>query len=795
MSIQRKTNILQDLIPAILCVSGLILTLFLFEKDEFFSNFSQPIDKNNTLQQGRNLLQALNYEPDNYTLSVNRTVNTELLTFVQKNKIYDSGTDEIPIITWQVQCISIKTEDSGENPRFIFNTKNELIYFDRALTDSLGSNTLTETEAEITAKTFIQNFTQIDTTSLSLISNSYNQSGGSNGISISYRNTSYSFTDLDERLDIIISDNEVVSFLRTVNSVLPEEESILSRANIVVFFFSIFLLTMITFIILITFFKKLKRDELEYRHSMWIGLFVGLAWAGGDIINSPANISSFSGSVFFGGIIFLFYMLAYSVGESLTREIWREKLISIDTLLNGRYSFSEIGNQIIRGTGLACVGYFIFIGMEWMVREKFGSWILIPFSEYPAVDPIWIFASVIFNKIPVIATAFIFYVLVWGTILKKYFTRRRSLVLFSIFTIVPAGAFLFQINPDFSATLIFFPIAVVWVWYWQKEDFLTILVALSLGILLFSLQEILLASNPYSQIFVYMIFGFVMLVYLGGLYLRKTGKDISQLDSYVPDYEHRLAEKARIKRELEIARDVQESFLPSTTPNVSGAEIEALCQPAQEVGGDYFDFFPYDENRVGMLIGDVSGKGVSAAFFMTMVKGIVKTLTREYESPKEILSNLNNIFYENAPRGVFISVIYALFDFKKKELIFARAGHLPILIRQKNRDEIQQLVPKGMAIGLDRGEKFDKALEERTVTFDPGDLFLFYTDGVSEASNNKGEEFGDERLNRIISKYADNRPDRLIEMIRDSVLRFSGKAGRQDDIAVIAVKIDENVSK
>ncbi|MCH7782669.1 PP2C family protein-serine/threonine phosphatase [candidate division KSB1 bacterium] len=233
-------------------------------------------------------------------------------------------------------------------------------------------------------------------------------------------------------------------------------------------------------------------------------------------------------------------------------------------------------------------------------------------------------------------------------------------------------------------------------------------------------------------------------------------------------------------------------FLPSDTPDYPYVQIEAICQPAQEIGGDYYDFFPYDDERLGLIIGDVSGKGVHAAFYMTMVKGIIKTLAKEVTSPREILCKLNRIFYENAPRKVFISVIYGVFDFKTGILTYARAGHLPLIVWCENHKKTLQKIPAGMAIGLDSGDKFDDLLEEATCILEPGDLFLFFTDGISEAGRADGEEFGEERLKNILSRFAGNSPDIILEEIKDNVLRFIGKSGRHDDITAIAVQMKDD---
>jgi sigma-B regulation protein RsbU (phosphoserine phosphatase) len=213
------------------------------------------------------------------------------------------------------------------------------------------------------------------------------------------------------------------------------------------------------------------------------------------------------------------------------------------------------------------------------------------------------------------------------------------------------------------------------------------------------------------------------------------------------------------------------------------------------LGEDYFDFFPYDDDRLGVIIGDVSGKGVHAAFYMTMVKGIIKTLAKDVSSPREILCKFNRIIYENAPKNVFISAIYSVFDFKTGILTYARAGHLPLVVWCNNNKKVLQKIPAGMAIGLDKGEKLDKLVEEATCSLEPGDLFLFFTDGISEAGRADGEEFGEERLEAILSKSAGKNPGEILEEIKEKVLKFIGKSGRYDDITAVAVQMQDDYKK
>jgi len=208
-----------------------------------------------------------------------------------------------------------------------------------------------------------------------------------------------------------------------------------------------------------------------------------------------------------------------------------------------------------------------------------------------------------------------------------------------------------------------------------------------------------------------------------------------------------------------------------------------------EVGGDYYDFIRINDRYMSVLIGDVSGKGVSAAFYMTMVKGIIKTLSKKTRDPATLLIEANEIFCENTPRNVFITIIYGIFDLKAQTLTVASAGHNPLIAWRNRTGKTEIVNPKGMALGLEPGELYRTIIEEKCIPIEEKDVFVFYTDGVSEAMNTKEEIFGEERLRLVIEQYAHLSPQLLQEKVVQAVSEFSGKAPQHDDLTMVVVKI------
>jgi sigma-B regulation protein RsbU (phosphoserine phosphatase) len=158
-------------------------------------------------------------------------------------------------------------------------------------------------------------------------------------------------------------------------------------------------------------------------------------------------------------------------------------------------------------------------------------------------------------------------------------------------------------------------------------------------------------------------------------------------------------------------------------------------------------------------------------------------------SPSQVLTQVNGLFYENVERGVFISMVYGIFDTKANSLTLARAGHNPVIMRKSKENHVQVVNPTGLALGLDEGGKFSKSIQEVKTRFQSGDLFVFYTDGFPEAMNKVLEEFGEERLCKAVEKHSDGSASEVMEGIFKEMKEFTGKAKQHDDMTIVVVKI------
>jgi serine phosphatase RsbU (regulator of sigma subunit) len=254
-------------------------------------------------------------------------------------------------------------------------------------------------------------------------------------------------------------------------------------------------------------------------------------------------------------------------------------------------------------------------------------------------------------------------------------------------------------------------------------------------------------------------------------------------------------EKERFAQELKVAHEAQMKLLPKSMPSLKELDIDAVCITAQDVGGDYYDLFLFPDNRLGIVIGDVSGKGSAAAFLMAEVKGIIKSLAHTYVSPREVLIRTNELLYDNLERKFFISLIYAVIDLNLMSLTFSRAGHCPLLFGQAQTLEARFIEPKGIGIGLTHGELFNQSLEEHQIALNYGDTFLFYTDGLVEAMNLQKAEFEESRLLQIFAHTTHLNSQSIKNTLVKEVYAFMNGASTHDDLTMVVVKVTETFKK
>ena len=247
-------------------------------------------------------------------------------------------------------------------------------------------------------------------------------------------------------------------------------------------------------------------------------------------------------------------------------------------------------------------------------------------------------------------------------------------------------------------------------------------------------------------------------------------------------------ERERLEFELELSTKVQKALLPQQALEIPGMEVAAFSRPATIVGGDYFDFYRFRDGAYGLLIGDVAGHGMAASLIMASLQASLRILVPEYEEPDRVLQRLNQLFTHNINMTNFVSLFLARFDPRTRQLTYSNAGHNPpLLVRpQSNGEEpLSWLHPTGAAIGLVEEAEFGTA----TVTLEPGDLLLLYTDGVTEAMNPQDEEFGPQRVAELLRQDPYQPAQELIRRLRYQLSEFTGSQPLADDTTIVAYRM------
>jgi serine phosphatase RsbU (regulator of sigma subunit)/predicted ester cyclase len=251
--------------------------------------------------------------------------------------------------------------------------------------------------------------------------------------------------------------------------------------------------------------------------------------------------------------------------------------------------------------------------------------------------------------------------------------------------------------------------------------------------------------------------------------------------------EQERIERERIEQELKVARSIQQASLPEKVPDLEGWQISPYYQPAREVGGDFYDFHLFSEGRLGLVVGDATGKGVPAALVMSSTRSMLRALARASNSPGEVLEQVNDLLVSDIPPNMFVTCFYAILDPKSATLSYANAGHdLPYL---RHGDEAEELRARGMPLGLMSGMSY----EEGEASLRQEDDVLFYSDGLVEAHDPKGEMFGFPRLRALIAEHAQERS--LGDFLMEELYSFVGEGWEQeDDITLLTLKRSASLS-
>ena len=247
-------------------------------------------------------------------------------------------------------------------------------------------------------------------------------------------------------------------------------------------------------------------------------------------------------------------------------------------------------------------------------------------------------------------------------------------------------------------------------------------------------------------------------------------------------------EKKRLDHDLEIARDIQRILLPSEAPAINGFQISGINVPARQVSGDYFDYIHVDQERLGVAIADVSGKGVPASLIMAICRSVLRAEAARNPSPADVLRKVNRQLYPDIKEDMFISMAYLVLDHQRDGVTLARAGHDAPLLYQQQSQTVTPIKSPGMVVGIDSGSVFDRLTVDFSVPLERNDCLVLYTDGVTETLNSEGDEYGVDRMAQSVRASANDGASAIVKRIIEDVREFTGSVPQNDDITVIAIR-------
>ncbi|MCX7754352.1 MAG: GAF domain-containing protein [Anaerolineales bacterium] len=254
-------------------------------------------------------------------------------------------------------------------------------------------------------------------------------------------------------------------------------------------------------------------------------------------------------------------------------------------------------------------------------------------------------------------------------------------------------------------------------------------------------------------------------------------------------FQRQMVARERLETEIQLARQIQQTFLPKDLPHLPGWQLEARWRTARQVGGDFYDLFQLPNGKLGLFIADVADKGVPAALFMALTRTLVRAAVLQTESPAEALCRVNDLLYPDAEQGMFVTAVYGVLDLHTRRFTCANAGHNPPLWLKQTASgvRLERLTRTGMALGVELGVK----MAETCIELSPGDVLLFYTDGLTESFSPDGEMFGEERLSALLCSLASYPPAAMLDALETALSDFTAQSPLSDDITLIAIRREE----
>ena len=806
----------QIIIPLTVLFIAIILVYILIPSYHPFGGLKIVNNKQSILNQSKKYLNKSNVLYNENKLNIGfktdenfvRWINSEYRINEANKILSDAGTAYYWIVTQDKDEDSEMNVSSNSDGRINLNKTSfslkildngKIIEFNTELPDSTVKNSVSPDEAVSLALEFIKKLRN----DITFVGDSLRVNGKDSFNTFYYKETEtikkldrvdYNFTWETKNKSIInyVLKAKVVSDRLSnfsIQAIVPDEY-VNNETDVFEVATTIIFTLLIIISVLVVGFKRFRAYEVGFKIAIVFGIFVLVSFIIKELLE---RFSTFEWTIILGlglGGIFIAgaAIILWAVSETIFREIWNDKFLSLDLIYHRKINHSSVGKSIINsisfGFGLTALFFLLQYAVSYYSNVVFVGDSFTSQSHVIAYLPLLnIFLGVI-NGYGILSVAFFMFL---TAAIKRYINNDIIFILVSGLT----WALLIHSNvsPLTAGLPINLVIGVLLTLILIKYDLLTTLLSFLLFKFFIKATELLFVTETSLKNEWYILVVICSVLFVLGIILVFRKDKFTDYDSITPKFVENITERQRLKKELDVARHVQMSFLPRGNPILKGIDIASICIPAFEVGGDYYDFIHLGKNKLGIIIGDVSGKGTQAAFYMTLTKGFLKAIAKHTDSPSEVLTKMNELFYENVERGRFISMIYAVVDLEAKFIRIARAGHNPVIYHD-TAGKVNLISPNGLALGLEKGDLFSKVITEFEEKIEAGKTFIFYTDGFTEAVNKKGDEYGLDRMFEIAKSWNNSSAAEIQEKMMADVNKFIGKAPQHDDMTMVILKIN-----
>jgi sigma-B regulation protein RsbU (phosphoserine phosphatase) len=803
------------ILPVLLGIAGIILFFVLRTEISPKASVDLKLSRTEAIEKAKRFLVSAKYSIDDQTTEASFLVNSATQQFLvdhyglkQANAMILA--DSLIINRWQVYFYDVRSSTSRMKDQYrVWMSQNGTVSgFNHIVQDSAGGAKVSLDSARAIAERFLRHVPEDLSRYYLKRTTSTNQAKRTDHTFIWA--TVDSVFDARTELTVRIQGTEVgmfskefvppQGFVQWLNERFSSIAVITILSYIIIFFLVIFIISL--------FLKKYHEGEVGVRSAFSVAgaLFVivavsmGLGYESigfgvqlGDTNRTMVKLLLLAISLFIiYGFLSAMTFAAWSVGESSARHGWSIKLSGVDSLFQRKFFTANVAYSIVWGfsSGFALLGMIVLIYFGLLsyagVLSSNLSMSGIPESYSPS------FYAVLTSISGAMISEITFRLFALSWLREKI---RSQWLAVAVSSLVWAAT---------ASTLWDIPFGTLYS-SWQFPLYFIVGISLSFIFLQYGILTSIIASSLVAAVGIFepilfstgaafaveqLLFGTLIGV---PLLLAAVGIIRNEEFQFTPDttpsHIKRISERERMAKELEIARAVQMKLLPKENPSLAGFDIAGICLPAYEVGGDYYDFVDLGATKIGIAIGDVSGKGVPAAIYMTLTKGILQSHAEENVSPKNVLSKVNRLMFKTIEKNSFVSMFYAIIDLQSKKIRYSRAGHNPVILAGLRDEKQEFLTPKGVALGLDDGGVFDAVLEEREFDLRSGDILVFYTDGFTEARNMAGEEFTESRLLKSVADAKERTAEEIIDIVVNDAKRFSGDAEQHDDMTMVVVKV------